>query len=602
MKLFRRLLSLTLALLLVSGILMPSGITALAAGRANAEGIKVNTLPEKLEYIVGEKLDLTGLTVKVDWNNGKSDIFALEEFSEKNITVTPASGTELTTEGKNVITVSLNQFSDQFGVEVKAAPQSKLEKLSINTLPDSTEYHLGQKLDLSGLTVKLHYSDGSSEIISASDLGKHGIATTPAEGSVLETEGKNKITVTLDEASDSFDITVNPVTVSDITINTPPAKLEYTAGDKLDLAGLTVKLHYSDGSSNIFKPEEFSQKDIFVTPAEGDALTVIGKNTVSAVFAQPDGGKLTAEFEISVAAAPEAERVIDRIFGSTRYETAFAVSAKWDKAKAVIIASGEDFADALAASALSAALDAPIMLAGRTDNETILKEIGRLGAEKAYILGGENAVNKEVEQLIADAKITVTRLGGIDRYATAAAIAAELGRLGAKADIAFIVSGESFADALSAGFAAAQKSAPILYTESGKLNSTTAAWISANGITRTVIIGGEEAISALTAQQLAEITACSRISGADRYQTSIAVAREYFSSDAGNKVAIATGKNFPDALTGGAYAIRLGAPTLLVGDSVSNELGAYLDECAIESIIIFGGENAVSAEIAQSLK
>ncbi|MBE6760078.1 MAG: hypothetical protein E7554_08325 [Ruminococcaceae bacterium] len=602
MKLFRKLLSLTLALLLVSGIMMPTGVTALAAGRANPEGITVNTLPEKLEYTSGEQLDLTGLTVKIEWNNGKSDIFELSEFADKNIAVTPAHGTELTDEGKNVITVSLDRFSDQFGVEVKAAPQAELSGISINTKPDTAEYHLGQKLDLAGLTVKLHYTDGSSNIISASDLASNEIEVAPAEGTVLDTEGENKVVVSLGEFSDSFTVTVNPVTVSDITINTLPQKLEYTAGERLDLTGLTVKLHYSDGSSNIFLPGEFFQKDIFVTPEEGSTLAVVGKNTVSAVFASAGGEKLVAEFEIEVAAAPAADRLIDRIFGSTRFETAFAVSSKWDKADTVIIASGMEFADALAATALSAATDAPILLAAKNDNETIVKEINRLGAENAYIIGGERAVGKDIEKLLSGANISFTRLAGSDRYATAAEIAAELNSIGTKSEIVFVVSGENFADALSAGFAAAQKSAPILYTEADQLHETTAEYIAANGITKAIIIGGDAAVSEKTALQLDELTDISRISGADRYLTSIAVAREFFNGEMGDKVAVATGKNFPDALTGGAYAINQGAPVLLVGDSAGDELLAFLDECAIESIIIFGGEGAVSDEIAQSLK
>ncbi len=603
MKLFRKLLSLSLALLLVSGIMMPSGITVHAAERAHAEEIIVNTLPDKLEYTVGEKLDLSGLTVKINWNNNKSDIFSLDELAEKNITVTPANGTELTDEGKNVITVSLDKFSDQFGVEVKAAPKAELEKITLNTLPDTVEYHLGQKLDLTGLTVKLHYTDGSSDIISASDLGKHDAAATPAEGSVLDTEGTNRVDITLGEFSCSFEITVSPVTVSSITVNTLPSKLEYTTGEKLELSGLTAKLHYSNGSSNIFTPDEFSQKDIFVTPGEGDVLTVAGKNAVSLVFAKPDGGKLIAEFQITVADAPAVDREIDRIFGSTRYETAFAVSSKgWDKAQTVIIASGEDFADALAATSLSAVVDAPILLAGRADNETILKEINRLGAGKAYILGGEKAVSKDVETMLTGADVTVTRLSGSDRYATATAIASELNKLGIRSETAFIVSGESFADALSAGFASAQKSAPILYTENGRLNSSTAAYITDSGISTAIIIGGEAAVSSQTAQQLGRIADYIRISGADRYLTSIAVAREYFTDSSNTKIAIATGKNFPDALTGGAYAVRFGSPTLLVGDSVSDELLNYINEHGIKSIVIFGGEGAVSNEVVQTLK
>ena len=506
MKLFRRMLSLMLVLLLMSGMVLPAGFTALAAD-ITVSSISVNTEPARAEYTVGEKLDLTGLTAKLHFSDETSFIYTFDQFADKNITVTPENGT------------------------------------------------------------------------------------------VLTTEGKQKVTLSYGDLSASFELTVNPVIfVNELTVNTEPTRTEYTVGEKLDLAGLTAKLRYSDENSNIFTPDEFADKNITVTPENGTVLTTEGKQKVTLSY-----GDLSASFEINVL--PAEERQIDRIFGSDRYETAIAISSEgWKQADSVIIASGADFADALAGAGLSKALNAPILLVSGKDNAHVYAEIERLGAVNAWILGGENAVSPVVSSKLTGMGLSVNRLSGTDRYATAAAIAAQLSKLNGEADKAFVVSGESFADALSAGYASAVSGCPILYTNAGNLNDTTAQYITSAGINEVTIIGGSAAVSDSAAGQLAQLAKVGRIGGEDRYLTSLAVSRLYFDHNASDKIAVATGKDFPDALTGGAYAIKLGMPVLLLSDKVDEELLKYLDDCGIAHITVFGGESAISSDVADALK
>lgn len=94
-----------------------------------------------------------------------------------------------------------------------------------------------------------------------------------------------------------------------------------------------------------------------------------------------------------------SEGTIARISGETRYQTATNISeVGYEKSDTVFIANAMNFADALSGGPLAYQNDAPILLAhGGSLREETLKEIKRLGAKKAVILGGEAAISKAIE-------------------------------------------------------------------------------------------------------------------------------------------------------------------------------------------------------------
>ena len=75
-------------------------------------GISIRTLPKKLEYNVGENLDLTGATLNVVKDSGTSII---------DITSDMVSGFDKNKEGMQIITVSYGDYTVQFSVLVKKA-------------------------------------------------------------------------------------------------------------------------------------------------------------------------------------------------------------------------------------------------------------------------------------------------------------------------------------------------------------------------------------------------------------------------------------------------------------------------------------------------
>ena len=111
------------------------------------------------------------------------------------------------------------------------------------------------------------------------------------------------------------------------------------------------------------------------------------------------------------------------------------------------------------------------------------------------------------------------RVAGADRYATAAAVSAATFPAGVPA--AFVVTGGSYPDALTAGPAAARAGGPVLLTGRDTLPAVTAAELDRLRPGRIVVVGGTGAVSESVRSALERHTdgAVTRVSGADRYAT-----------------------------------------------------------------------------------
>ena len=118
---------------------------------------------------------------------------------------------------------------------------------------------------------------------------------------------------------------------------------------------------------------------------------------------------------------------LDRIAGADRYETARRVAKVFapEELPTVYLASGENFADAVAA-APSVTANTPLIL---TTPDELHDEARRFLTDpdrtvaSVTILGGHAAISVAVEEDIESLGIEVTRVAGADRYETAALLA-----------------------------------------------------------------------------------------------------------------------------------------------------------------------------------
>lgn len=251
----------------------------------------------------------------------------------------------------------------------------------------------------------------------------------------------------------------------------------------------------------------------------------------------------------------------DRWWGADRYGTAASISdnAFPDPPVDVVVVNGSSCADALAAAPLAASLGGPVLTVSATSipAET-LAELQQVGPGVIWVVGGPSAVSDAVVgQLRGYAAWSVHRLAGADRYATAARVATK--EFVGRSQEVFVASGESCADALSAGAAAAHQGAPLLLTASGSLPGASLAALDALDPRRVVVVGGKAAVTSDVTDDLeqrwpGEVT---RIAGADRYETAARVAETV--DGTGDEVVLAGGEDYADALAGAA----LGLPLLL---------------------------------------
>lgn len=277
-----------------------------------------------------------------------------------------------------------------------------------------------------------------------------------------------------------------------------------------------------------------------------------------------------------------------------------------------LLATGAKFPDALGGSALAGVLDAPVLL---TKPDMLLPqvagEIDRLGAEEVYILGSERALYEDVYSALVKTlgASNVHRIGGADRYETADLVAQKVVELqgGAYDGTAFVATGENYADALAASPLAAANGWPVYLAPQPVISDRTVSAMKEAGVTDVILLGGEAAMPEGTGVSILEagMTAV-RIDGVDRYETAAKVAA-YGVSDAGmswDRVALATGETYPDALAGGAAQGRLGSVMLLSRSSSLPGATANVladNASSIHSVRFFGGLTALSQAVRDSV-
>ena len=285
-----------------------------------------------------------------------------------------------------------------------------------------------------------------------------------------------------------------------------------------------------------------------------------------------------------------ANSSVNRISGESRFDTAGMISLRgWNESDTIVIASGETFPDALAGGPLAYTLNAPILLTykHRLPSET-KGIIEMLKAKHAYILGGVGAVDLYVEKQLKDLDMEITRIGGNDRFQTAAKIADFL-----PSDQVIVANGRNFPDALAVAPYAAKNGIPIVLSESERLPATTKE-ITDDKET-SIMVGGEGVISSGVASKLPSPT---RYGGADRYETAKNIIEGL---PLGNESAyVATGENFADALAGSVLAAKDNAPILLVKkDDIPSSIKSLVNSYPAFSIL--GGNNAVSPIVEDNL-
>ena len=382
------------------------------------------------------------------------------------------------------------------------------------------------------------------------------------------------------------------------------------ADDQAAPVAVTFVVDFGDGS----EPETMQVRGEHRGRGHGDGNDAKAKASHS--FAAE------GDYEVTVTATPEGGDPVEatalvsvgagsaRLEGGDRIDTALRISRdSFDDgtAGAVLLARADGFADALASATLALAEQAPLLLVPSGDvPDAVLDEIDRVlgGTGRVYLLGGEAAITPAVADELTAAGHDVVRVAGDDRVATSVAIAQFLVDAGAEITEVVLASASSFPDALAGAAYAAEVGAPVLLTAPDALSDAVRDLLATLGTdTAVTVVGGTAGVSDAVIDELVGLGfVVERLAGDDRYDTAVEIA------EAGHLhptvVVIATGRTFPDALAGGAYAGRLGAPLLLTGEDLSDELEDYLraNASSIKVLVVLGGGGAVPQPVMDEIE
>ncbi len=294
----------------------------------------------------------------------------------------------------------------------------------------------------------------------------------------------------------------------------------------------------------------------------------------------------------------------ERIGGANRYDTSVAVSKNGWSATSdyAVIASGEEFSDALSAAPLAKQYNAPILLVSKDklDNQSnntnnITVELSRLKVKKVFLIGGEGAVSLNVENTIKNKGIEVERLSGKDRYDTSIQIAKKVG-----VDKGIVITtGEDFPDALSMAPIAASKGMPIILMSKDGIPASDKEYVT-NNVPKTYVIGPKDLVKD---EDLKDFKDVQRISGDNEYERNVN-ALETFSKELDyDTVYIASRNGFADALSGSALAALTSSPVILVGEDCKTTFQNYIKDRvdSIGQVNILGGEGVVRNSLIESI-
>ncbi|WP_151523876.1 cell wall-binding repeat-containing protein [Serinicoccus kebangsaanensis] len=286
---------------------------------------------------------------------------------------------------------------------------------------------------------------------------------------------------------------------------------------------------------------------------------------------------------------------VSRVSGSDRYASAAQIAATYPADVPVAyLATGENFPDAIGASALAGHRNAPVLLTrpGSLSASTAA-QLDRLSPERLVVLGGGAAVSNAVAREAGGYAGSTTRITGATRYDVSAGVAASYSPGGS---VLYVATGDNFPDALAIGALAGDQGAPVLLTPQGGLHPAVESEIARLNPGRIVVVGGSAAVSNTVLTQLRRHTAGSvtRISGPNRYATASRIAQRFDPDPA--RVYVATGENFPDALVGAARGGSQGVPVVLTPQAQLSREGRYaLRALEARRGVLLGGWAAISS-------
>ena len=211
---------------------------------------------------------------------------------------------------------------------------------------------------------------------------------------------------------------------------------------------------------------------------------------------------------------------------------------------------------------------------------TSLATSGITGLQNTVLADTANSADSKVE-----------RISGTDRYETCVNISKKAYK---SSEVAILASGQKIQDALASGGVAAKLKAPLLLTQKDRLPSVVLDELKRLNVKKVILVGGQESISKSLENQLDNMFKVERVSGKDRYETSIKLAEELNKYNKQENIIV--NGNTVDALTAGAVAAKLNRSIILTnGVNLPEGANRVVNPTSPNNIII-GGISSINIE------
>lgn len=255
----------------------------------NVKSMAVKTQPTKLEYTEGDSLVLDGLEVTLTDSFGKTKDVPFAQFEDYNIIAKPANKTKLSVTNHNGKPVTLTKGNlkpaETYALTVNARvfDPDHVVSIAVTEQPKKLTYTEEEALDLDGLVVTLTDNQGTTKEVPFANFETYDLVATPANEKALTVADHNGIPVEITKGNltpaETKPLTVNSKdfdfeNVVKIEVLEQPSNLTYTEGEKLNLAGLKVRLTDNKDKIKEVVFEAFEENGITTEPTNGKELTL----------------------------------------------------------------------------------------------------------------------------------------------------------------------------------------------------------------------------------------------------------------------------------------------------------------------------------------
>lgn len=186
----------------------------------------------------------------------------------------------------------------------------------------------------------------------------------------------------------------------------------------------------------------------------------------------------------------------------------------------------------------------------------------------------------------------IERLSGQDRIDTALSISQEGWE---SAETVLLSEYSAYPDSIASTPLAVKEDAPILLTQGDKIDPRVIKELERLKPKKVILLGGIGTLKPSLEKELDKLkfpVQWERIGGADRYETSILLAKRVQS----DSLILANGDDFPDALSAASFAGIKQIPIVLTSKSLPDSVLKYLSEAQPKHLIVIGGEGVIPTE------